>query len=387
MFRLYSKIGCEGCDVAKSLLDSNQLNYEVFIVGDDALAVLYGPDKTPFFPYITYDERPVGSLSDLRVMLTEPILKPSTYERFIFESPYKWAIQFFDDAQSSFWITKEIRMMDDIREWSELDPDIKSFVKNILAFFFVADGVVGESIVDRYMQVQDPACRAFLGYQLYNEQVHSQTYAMMLKTLITDDRERVELLDVARNKEHIRCKTDWSLRWIKNTNTFAQKTVAFACVELIFFSSSFCSLFWLKRKGILQGLTFSNELISRDEGLHGDFACALYRNLTHQLPQDQAQDMVKDAVRQECFFVEHSLNVDMIGLKKDLMYKHVQYMGDRVLDQLGYEKVYNVETPYMDLCERQSLQGQTNFFERNVSEYQRGVMSVDEDFGDVGDLM
>jgi ribonucleotide reductase beta subunit family protein with ferritin-like domain len=390
MYTLYvstESSACSNCLDAVTLLEDADAVFEKVPVSGEVLRALFPSRNVHAFPVLARDGVPIGSLDEIRELVHEPLLCPGP-DRFAFDSNNAWAVKFFDDAQASFWMTKEIRLADDIGEWEALDASTREFVTSVLAFFFAADGIVGESLVSRYMEMQDPACRAFLGYQLYNEQVHSQTYAVILKTLITNDAERQRVIGQVANMPHIRGKTTWSMRWLDpRESSYAERTVAFACVELVFFSSSFCTLFWIRRKGVLKGVTFSNELISRDEGLHGDFACALFRQLRRKPSPERVLQIVIEAAELEMQFVDGALKADLIGMKPSLLKQHVQYMADRVLLQLGYRAHYNVQSPYLELCERQSLQGHTNFFERNVSEYQRGTLTADSAFGDVNDLI
>jgi ribonucleotide reductase beta subunit family protein with ferritin-like domain len=376
---------CTDCIQVKELLLEycEPVEYVIHEITGDALRKL--PGSPTLFPYICFKDRPIGGYLQFKELLTDNLLRPrpDSDDRFVFDTKNIWAVDFFNKAQASFWLTKEIRLSDDVTQWANMPSETKKFIQNILAFFFVADGVVSESLAERYRSIQDPACRAFLGYQLYNEQIHSQTYALILKTLITNGKERNALLDTAGRLPHIRMKTDWCKKWISPSRLYAEKTVAYACVELIFFSASFCSIFWIKRQGILPGVSFSNELISRDEGLHGEFACVLYRNLVNKPADEVVYHIVQEAVDLEVSFVEQSMQVDMIGMRKVLLQDHVRYMGDRVLSLLGLpKKLYNVKSPYIDLIERQSMAGQTNFFEKNVSEYQRGTLGNELNFGD-----
>ena len=377
---------CPDCDKAKLLLREKGEEFVAHRVTPETLRTLV---PKPSYPQIRHSHCGwIGGLLNLQEVLHDELLCPpdeDSDEKYVFDSSHTWAVEMYDTAQACFWITKEIRLSDDVTHWRNLPTNTRNWLKNILGFFAAADGVVAESLADRYNQLQDPACRAFIGYQIYNEQVHSQTYATILKTLVTNAEERREILENASRKPHIKDKTEWSKKWIGHGSSFAVKTVAYACVELIFFSSSFCSIFWVKKTGILPGVCLSNEFISRDEGLHGDFACMLYRNLRFQLPQDVVVSIVDEAVRLEQEFVASSLKVDEIGMKSDLLQKHVEFMGDRVLQQLGYSKYYNTESPYMDLIERQSMAGTTNFFERTVSEYSRGTLG-DSQFGDSDDI-
>lgn len=391
MYFIYSSFGtCPDCTTAKELLKSDGEEIVVQKVTPDVLRSMVDDgtgDRPVSYPQIRHTERGwIGSLTNLKELLNDELLRPAedVEQKYIFDSPHSWAVEMYDNAQASFWITKEIRLSDDVTHWRSLPSTTREWLKNILGFFAAADGVVAESLSERYTQLQDPACRAFIGYQIYNEQIHSQTYSTILKTLVTDSDERRQILENANMKPHIRDKTEWSKKWIGAFSSFAHKTVAYACVELIFFSSSFCSIFWVKKSGILPGVCLSNEFISRDEGMHGDFACMLYRQLKLQLDEETVRAMVKESVELEQKFVRESLKVDEIGMKSDLLQKHVEFMGDRVLQQLGYRKHYNVESPYIDLIERQSMVGTTNFFERTVSEYSRGTLG--DEFGDSGDI-
>lgn len=389
MYFVYSSpADCPDCDTAKNLLRESGEEFTVHRVSKDILHTLCDSDSLSYPQIRNSICGWIGGLQSLKEVLEDPLLTPDadSDSKYVFDSPHSWAIEMYDNAQASFWITKEIRLADDVTHWRELPESTREWLKNILGFFAAADGLVAESLVDRYKQLNDPACRAFLGYQIYNEQVHSQTYATILKTLVPNQEEQRQILENASRKPHIRNKTEWSKRWIGTGSSFAMKTVAYACVELIFFSSSFCSIFWVKKSGVLPGFCLSNEFISRDEGLHGDFACMLYRNLKFQLPEDTVVSMVREAVELEKQFVRESLKVDEIGMKSDLLQKHVEYMGDRVLQQLGYNKHYKTDSPYMDLIERQSMGGSTNFFERTVSEYSRGTLGVSSEFGSSDDI-
>lgn len=417
MYVLYVKSGgsCSDCDTAKALLRDAGEEFVAQPVSSEVLRSLVpgdpvdnaSPASSLRFPQVRHaTEGWVGGLENLREILGDPLLRPKSSgddgadenDKYVFDSPHAWAVDMYDAAQASFWLTKEIRLTDDVTHWrTQLDEDTREWLKHILGFFAAADGVVAESLADRYRQVQDPAVRAFLGYQLYNEQVHAQTYATILKTLVANPAERRTLLDRAIRMPHIRDKTEWSKRWIMgggggesgtstDTPSFACKTVAYACVELIFFSSSFCSIFYIRKTGVLPGLCLSNEFIARDEGMHGDFACLLYRALKRPLPVSTVTNIVDEAVRLEKRFVRDSLRVDRIGMKSELLCEHVEFMGDRVLQQLGYPKRYFTKSPYMDLIERQSMAGQTNFFERTVSEYSRGTLMDCDEFGDAGDI-
>ena len=312
-FRVFSRDGCDYCVKACELLRRKGHPYEEI----KGVSVLQLAAST--YPLIFYGDRRIGGYTQLEETLEEPILSFSD-NRFVFESPQlAWVQDYLEKAEGSFWITKEIPLHDDVRQWPQLDEPTKHFVLHVLAFFAAADGLVAESLAERYMVVQDPAVRAFLAYQQYNESVHSETYALILKTLVASPAERDNVLNHVTQQPHIKAKTEWSKRWLGYTASYAEKTVAYACVELIFFSSSFCSIFHLKRRGVLPGVTFSNDLIARDEGLHGDFACHLYHQLTRKLPAHRVLQIVLEATDIECDFVSGVLKPELIGLNAQLI--------------------------------------------------------------------
>jgi ribonucleoside-diphosphate reductase beta chain len=248
----------------------------------------------------------------------------------------------------------------------------------VLAFFAASDGIVNENLAVNFMsEVQLPEARCFYGFQIMMENIHSETYALLIDTYIKDPQEKHRLFHAIDTVPAVQKKAEWALRWIQN-GSFAERLVAFAAVEGIFFSGSFCSIFWMKKRGLMPGLTFSNELISRDEGLHCEFACLLYSMLENQLSREQVQTIIGDAVRIEKEFITEALPVDLIGMNARLMQQYIEFVADRWLDELGYPKIFNVTNPF-DFMEMISLQGKTNFFEKRVGDYQKsGVMSKGE---------
>ncbi|KAM7280418.1 hypothetical protein ACFE04_007552 [Oxalis oulophora] len=324
----------------------------------------------------------------------EPLLaaNPDRFCMFPIQYPAIW--EMYKKAEASFWTAEEVDLSQDQRDWDEtLTSDEKRFITHVLAFFAASDGIVLENLAGRFMNdVQVSEARAFYGFQIAIENIHSEMYSLLLETYIKDPNEKNRLFHAIDNIPCIAKKADWALRWIDASDTFAERIVAFACVEGIFFSGSFCSIFWLKKRGLLPGLTFSNELISRDEGLHCDFACLLYSLLNNKLSEERVKGIVKDAVDIEREFVCDALPCALVGMNGDLMSKYIEFVADRLLISLGYGKMYNAQNPF-DWMELISLQGKTNFFEKRVGEYQKAsvmnsingnsdshVFKMDEDF-------
>lgn len=321
--------------------------------------------------------------------MTEPILQENKDRFVLFPIKHKEIWEMYKKAEASFWTAEEIDLSADLVDWeNKLNADEKHFVKHVLAFFAASDGIVNENLAVNFMnEVQYPEARCFYGYQIMIENIHSETYSLLIDTYIKNPAEKDYLFHALENLPCVTKKGEWALRWIDN-GSFAERLIAFAAVEGIFFSGSFCSIFWLKKRGLMPGLSFSNELISRDEGLHCDFACLLYKQLQNKLPEAQVQAIITNAVEIEKEFVSDALPVKLIGMNSDLMCQYIEFVADRLLVALGYNKVYNATNPF-DFMEMISLQGKTNFFEKRVAEYQKsGVMSkkeenvfkLDEDF-------
>jgi len=320
----------------------------------------------------------------------EPILKenPNRFVLFPIEHDDIW--KFYKQSEACFWTASEIDLHQDIHDWAnKLNDNERHFIKHVLAFFAASDGIVNENLAENMLsEVQYTEAKFFYGFQIMMENVHSETYSLLIDTYINDNKEKDYLFNAIDNLPCVRKKADWALRWI-DEGSFAERLIAFAAVEGIFFSGSFCSIFWLKKRGLMPGLAFSNELISRDEGMHCDFACLLYnQHVKNQLPKETVRKVIMDAVEIEKEFVSDSIPVALIGMNADLMCQYIEFVADRLLISLNNEKVYNAENPFpwMELI---SLQGKTNFFERRVGDYQKaGVMadrkeqvfSLDEDF-------
>lgn len=314
---------------------------------------------------------------------TEPILRENKDRFVIFPIQHSDIWEYYKKAQASFWTAEELDLHTDLEHWEhKLNNDEKHFIKHVLAFFAASDGIVNENLAENFVaEVQYPEAKFFYGFQIAMENIHSETYSLLIDTYIKDPKEKDMLFHAIDTLDCVKKKAEWALRWIENAS-FAERLVAFAAVEGIFFSGSFCSIFWLKNRGLMPGLSFSNELISRDEGLHCDFACHLYtKHLTDKLPKDRVRQIIIDAVEIEKEFVTDALPVRLIGMNADLMKQYIEFVADRLLVELGCEKEFGSSNPF-SFMEMISLQGKTNFFEKRVGEYQKaGVMNTDKEAG------
>jgi ribonucleotide reductase beta subunit family protein with ferritin-like domain len=318
--------------------------------------------------------------------MSNEVLLDKSNDRFVlFPIKYDDIWEMYKKAMASFWTAEEIDLYQDLNDWEKLNEDEKHYIKHILAFFSASDGIVNENLALRfYNDVQIPEARSFYGFQIAMENIHAETYGLLIDTYIKDPTEKDYLFHAIDNIPCIKKKADWALKWIYGQDNFALRLLAFAAIEGIFFSGSFCSIFWLKKRGLMPGLTFSNELISRDEGLHTDFACLLYRYIENKPNESQVRDLIKEAVEFEQEFITEALPVSLIGMNSDLMKEYIEFVADRLIMEIGHEPIYNATNPF-DWMELISLQGKTNFFEKRVAEYQKaGVMnsvaSVGNDF-------
>ncbi|CRG90642.1 ribonucleoside-diphosphate reductase subunit M2 [Talaromyces islandicus] len=307
----------------------------------------------------------------------EPLLQENPHRFVLFPIKYHEIWQMYKKAEASFWTAEEIDLSKDLHDWNNrLNNDERYFISHVLAFFAASDGIVNENLVERFSgEVQIPEARCFYGFQIMMENIHSETYSLLIDTYINEPKQRTYLFDAIDNIPCIRKKADWALRWISDKeSTFAQRLVAFAAVEGIFFSGSFASIFWLKKRGLMPGLTFSNELISRDEGLHTDFACLLFSHLNVRPSPEVVQSIIVDAVSIEQEFLTDALPCALLGMNSKLMCQYIEFVADRLLVALGNKKYYNSTNPF-DFMENISLAGKTNFFEKRVGDYQKaGVM-------------
>lgn len=313
-------------------------------------------------------------------IVREKILEESDNRFVLFPIKYDEIWSMYKKAEASFWTTEEIDLSADLVDWGKLNADEQHFIKHVLAFFAASDGIVNENLVVNFMQdVTIPEARCFYGFQIAIENIHAETYSLLIDTYIKDNVEKDKLFNAIETLDCVKKKANWAMDWIENAPSFAHRLVAFAAVEGIFFSGSFCSIFWLKKRGLMPGLAFSNELISRDEGLHCDFACLLYSMLDNKLTTQEIYSIICDAVECEKEFVTDALPVSLIGMNAEMMQTYIEFCADRLLIALGYPKAYNAENPF-PWMEMISLQGKTNFFEKRVSEYQKaGVMANKED--------
>ncbi|KAJ7179230.1 ribonucleotide reductase small subunit [Mycena filopes] len=307
----------------------------------------------------------------------EPILKESRRRFVLFPIQYHEIWQMYKKAEASFWTAEEMDLSKDLHDWNnKLNDDERHFISHVLAFFAASDGIVNENLLERFSnEVQIAEARCFYGFQIMMENIHSETYSLLIDTYIKEPAERDYLFDAIETIPCIKRKAEWALRWITDEkSTFGERLVAFAAVEGIFFSGSFASIFWMKKRGLMPGLTFSNELISRDEGMHTDFACLLFTHLKRRPHPDTVRRVITEAVKIEQEFLTDALPVGLIGMNAKLMCQYIEFVADRLLVALGNDKVYNSTNPF-DFMDMISLQGKTNFFEKRVSDYSKANIS------------
>ncbi|MEQ8926907.1 MAG: ribonucleoside-diphosphate reductase small subunit [Fulvivirga sp.] len=311
---------------------------------------------------------------------TEPILQENENRFVLFPIKHDDIWEFYKKAEASFWTAEEIDLGQDLKDWEKMTDGERHFISHVLAFFAASDGIVNENLAEHFVaEVQYTEAKFFYGFQIAMENIHSETYSLLIDTYVKDPKQKDKLFNAIETMDCVKKKADWALRWIDEGN-FQERLVAFAAVEGIFFSGSFCSIFWLKKRGLMPGLSFSNELISRDEGLHCDFACLLYNNhVQNKLDEQVIIDIIRDAVEIEKEFVTDALPVNLIGMNAELMCQYIEFVADRLLNELIGKKIYNSSNPF-DFMEMISLQGKTNFFEKRVGDYQKaGVMKGNED--------
>ena len=312
--------------------------------------------------------------------IQEPLLIPDDNRFVMFPIQHEDIWNMYKKQVDCFWRAEEVDLSKDLTDWNKLTKDEKHFVSMILAFFAASDGIVLENLGLRFMsEVQNSEARAFYGFQIAMENIHSQMYSMLIETYIDDREEKSKMFNALDNFDCIKKKADWAKKWIgDNRSSCATRLVAFACVEGIFFSGAFCSIFWLKKRGLMPGLTFSNELISRDEALHTEFAVLLYNKLLKKINKTKIHELVKEAVAIEKEFITEALPCRLIGMNSNLMSTYIEFIADRLLVQLGYDAIYNASNPF-DFMELISVESKTNFFEKRVSEYALADKAVDKD--------
>jgi len=332
-------------------------------VNDIAMSVINKP-SSPFDPQL------------------EPLLRENPRRFVIFPIQYEDVWQMYKKAEASFWTVEEVDLSKDTVDWdNKLNENERKFISHVLAFFAASDGIVNENLVERFSQeVQITEARCFYGFQIAMENVHSEMYSILIDTLIKDKAQREYLFNAIETLPCVKKKADWALQWIgSKTANFGERIIAFAAVEGIFFSGSFASIFWLKKRGLMPGLTFSNELISRDEGLHCDFACLMFKHLQQKPTDERIIEIIREAVKIEQEFLSIALPVSMLGMNCGLMCEYIEFVADRLLSELNVEKIYHTKNPF-SFMELISLEGKTNFFEKKVGEYQKqGVMANTSD--------
>ncbi|KAL8955764.1 MAG: hypothetical protein Q9193_006500 [Seirophora villosa] len=363
------------------IADKENIMHEVPIVDDDLDLDL----KKPQVELVKLEEKPAVAPGIKPEEANEPLLQENPQRFVLFPIKYHEIWQMYKKAEASFWTAEEIDLSKDLHDWNNrITDDEKYFISHILAFFAASDGIVNENLVERFSgEVQIPEARCFYGFQIMMENIHSETYSLLIDSYIKEQKQRAYLFNAIETIPAIRKKADWAIKWIQDKNsTFAQRLVAFAAVEGIFFSGAFASIFWLKKRGLMPGLTFSNELISRDEGLHTDFACLLFSHLNNRPSKQAVQDVITEAVTIEQEFLTEALPCALLGMNATLMKQYIEFVADRLLVALGNQKVYNSPNPF-DFMESISLAGKTNFFEKRVGDYQKsGVMASTKQKGE-----
>jgi|TARA_B110000483_G_scaffold242884_1_gene330265 ribonucleoside-diphosphate reductase beta chain len=321
-----------------------------------------------------------SATTDLSYDKDEILLQKSSSRFVLFPIKYQDIYEEYKKAESSFWTSNEIDLSKDLTDWENLNDNEQNFIKNVIGFFAGSDGIIMENLSIRFMnEIEIPEVRAFYSYQIFNENVHSETYSLLIDTYIKDNEEKIKIFNSIENMPCVGKKAKWAYKWIENKEVnFATRLIAFAIVEGIFFSGSFCAIYWLKKRGLMPGLTFSNELISKDEGTHCYFACLLYSYIKNKLKPEIIYDIIKEAVEIEKEFITESIPCALIGMNAEMMKTYIEFVSDRLLVQLGYEKIWNSSNPF-DFMELISLRPKANFFELRVGEYAKSNISENND--------
>jgi len=386
MYIINSKDNCPQCSSITKILDDSNIPYKVkkfknlhdltksidedIILDIGSFPVCYSEQSDTYLSY-----------TDMLRKYDEPLIKKNGDRFTLYPIQYNDIFQMYKKSRASYWQPEEISLKDDMSDWIGLSDDERFFISNILAFFSASDGIVNENLNLNFgEEVQYPEARAFYTFQSAIETIHSETYGLLLDKYIQNPTEKLHLQRGIQTIDSVKKKAEWALEWTNCKRSFAERLIAFACVEGVMFSGSFCAIFWLKKRNLLPGLSFSNELISRDEGLHTEFAVLLYNNhIKHKLPEKTVHSIISDAVKCEKQFIIDSIPCKLIGMNSDMMSDYIEYVADRLLTQLNYSKIWNTPLPSaFDFMENISLSGKTNFFEKRVGEYAKaGVMSSD----------
>ncbi len=373
---ILSKNGCTYCEHAENLCKDYNLEYKKTIIDKTELKSRCGAQASTF-PQLIVNGTLIGDFFEFQEFLeeAEPMLLPtlSRFTVFPIEHEHLWSL--YKKAQMSNWTAEEIDFSKDMDDWNSLSDNEKHFIKYILAFFAGSDGIVFENLNDNFAsEVQYTEARSFYAYQEHNEMVHGETYSKLIDKYIRSSKEKKELFEAIQTIPCIEKKAKWAMKWFDKNRPFSERLIAFACVEGIFFSGSFCAIFWLKKRGLLPGLCFSNELISRDEGMHLEFAVELFKMLKNKPSKTVIEEIIKDAVSIEKEFITDALPCSLIGMNSEKMSEYIEYVADRLIKQVGHDKIWNTKNPF-DFMENISLDGKTNFFEKRVGDYGK----MDED--------
>lgn len=383
-FTILSKDGCPMCEDAASYLRDRNIPHDTKKVTKEELFSICGKRVTTY-PQILVGTKHIGTNFDMEDYIEdnyEPILANNDNRFTVFPIRYPEVWDMYKKAQMSNWTAEEVDFSKDLSDWNSMSRDEQHFIKHILAFFAASDGIVFENINNNFAnEVQIPEARSFYAYQEHNEMVHGETYSLLIEKYVNDPDEKDRMFRAIETIECVKKKAEWAMKWFDTSRPFRERLVAFACVEGIFFSGSFCAIYWLKKRGLMPGLAFSNELISRDEGLHQEFAVLLHSMLNTKCTC--IRDIVKEAVSIEKEFIIEALPCKLIGMDSDSMSTYIEYVADRLLIQLGEKPLWNSKNPF-DFMESISLDGKTNFFEKRVGEYSKfsgeGDVTFDEEF-------
>jgi ribonucleotide reductase beta subunit family protein with ferritin-like domain len=373
---ILSKDGCTYCEHAVTLCKEYDLEYKQTKVDKTELKERCGTQASTY-PQIFMNDVLVGDFFEFQEFLeeAEPMLLPTLSRFTVFPIKHEnlWAM--YKKAQMSNWTAEEIDFSKDMDDWDGLSDNEKHFIKYILAFFAGSDGIVFENINNNFAdEIQLTEARSFYAYQCHNEMVHGETYSKLIDKYIKSSAEKNQLFEAIKTIPCIERKAKWAMKWFSKERPFAERLLAFACVEGIFFSGSFCAIFWLKKRGLLPGLCFSNELISRDEGMHQEFAVEVFNMLKNKPSASVIEEIIRDAVSIEKEFITDALPCSLIGMNSDKMIEYIEYVADRLAKQVGHDKIWNTKNPF-DFMENISLDGKTNFFEKRVGDYGK----MDED--------
>ena len=382
-FVLLSKDNCILCKDVQTILDTNNIDYTIHKVDDKNELFRLCGKRVPGWPQLLNadDQSHFGSIDELEKYIDsyEVVLAENPYRFTTFPIKYDDLWRLYKKAQASFWVPEEIDFSNDTQDWEKMTPDEQHFLKHILAFFAGSDGIVNENLASNFMEeVQLSEAKSFYSYQMYNESIHSETYSLLIDKYVKDNAEKTNLFRAIQTIPSVKAKADWAFKWFGRKRQFSERLIAFACVEGILFSGSFCAIFWLKKRGLMPGLGLSNEYISRDEALHMEFAVTLYKYLKSKPSSSAIQAIVKEAVETEKDFIIDALPCSLIGMNSDMMKQYIEYVADRLLKQLDTEPIYNSENPF-DFMENISLQAKTNFFEKRVTEYSLSGIMVNQE--------